>query len=210
MPLYKKWSINSHAVAAIWKIDEPETFFSGATGITIHIGHEKKRIEYLCGRFLLQLLKPDFPLTHIAPDKEDKPRIPHNKYYFSISHSWPYVAVVIDEKHEAGIDIQTFYPRILKISHKFLSPQEQEVFTNNINLLTLAWSAKEAAFKWNGRKAVPFIEHLPIMNYEYTNENHQVHIYIGNKRFFMLHIEAFEGEDFVCAYVKHHEHWVNE
>lgn len=29
--------------------------------------------------------------------------------------------------------------------------------------ITAAWSAKEAAYKWNGRRGVDFIEHLPII-----------------------------------------------
>src|ERR1700749_152451 len=96
MPLYREWSISHHALAAIWKIDEPESFFTERTGIIKDIKNEKRRMEHHAGRFLLKHLKEDFPLLNIVPDVEDKPRIDNNEYYFSISHSWPYVAAVID------------------------------------------------------------------------------------------------------------------
>ena len=59
-------------MAAIWKIDEPETFFTERTGISSDIKSEKRRMEHLAGRFLLKHLKEDFPLFNIKPDEHDK------------------------------------------------------------------------------------------------------------------------------------------
>lgn len=174
MPLYREWSIGHHSLAAIWEIDEPERFFKERTGLAPDIKFEKRRMEHLAGRFLLKHLEEDFPLFNIQPDQHDKPRVDGNTYFFSISHSWPYVAAMVSPTHECGIDIQTWHPRIEKIQHKFLSPEEQALFNNDQKLLTMAWCAKEAAYKWQGRRGVEFIDHLPIISM--SKEQQPAHI----------------------------------
>jgi phosphopantetheinyl transferase len=164
MPLYKAWESDAYSQAAIWKIEEPEAFFSDATGLQFDISHERRRLERHAGRYLLQLLKADFPLARIAPDTHDKPRLPGNPCFFSISHSWPYVAAVVSPWAEAGIDIQCWRPGMDRLQHKYLSQAEQQLLGADARSLTLAWSAKEAAYKWQGRRGVDFREHLPITN----------------------------------------------
>jgi phosphopantetheinyl transferase len=160
--LYHQWSPTPNSLAAIWHIDEDEEFFSKITGpASERIRHPKKRLEHLCGRFLLHHLRDDFPLLHIAPDKHDKPRLPDDQYFFSISHSYPYVAVVVSDWDECGIDLQTWKDNIAEISHMYLSPQERDLFPDN-QLLTLAWSTKEAVYKWYGRRGNDFIRDMPI------------------------------------------------
>lgn len=172
MPLHRAWNPGPQSLAAIWHIAEDEAFFSTETGLTTSIRHPRKRLEHLCGRWLLRYLHEDFPLHQIEPDAHDKPRLPANRYFFSISHSFPYVAAVISETEECGIDIQVWKGSIQSVAHMFLSPEEEQlcrpgnalrrVHEPDARLLTLAWCAKEAAYKWNGRRATDFIEHLPI------------------------------------------------
>jgi phosphopantetheinyl transferase len=208
MPLYKEWNINPHALAAIWKIDEPESFFTEHTELSPDIKNEKRRMEHLAGRFLLKHLKHDFPLLHIHPDEHDKPRIANDQYYFSISHSWPYVAVAIDPHEEAGIDIQTWHSRIQQIQHKFLSEEEQLFFENEPKLITLAWCAKEAAYKWQGRRGIEFIEQLPIVAFSKSAAEYDISIYTNlNNPPQMISIEGIIDIDFACAYVWKKEDW---
>ena len=208
MPLYKEWKIGNHALAAIWKIEEPETYFTGLTGIESNIKNEKRRIEHLAGRFLLKYLVTDFPLWNIAKDEHDKPRIDNNEYYFSISHSWPYVAAVIDPHSEAGIDIQTWHRDITKIQHKFLSRAEQQLFYES-PLITLAWCAKEAAYKWNGRRGIDFIEHLPIEFFENNPENYEMTIFFKMSQLpQVIQLNGLIDNDFACCYVVDSQSWV--
>lgn len=174
--LISTWKISPTATVATWKVEEDEAFFMEKTGLQATMKSERRRIEYLAGRFLLQHLQPGFPVSEIGKDEHEKPRLPGNRYFFSISHSWPYIAVVIDTATDAGIDIQTWHPKIIDIKHKFLAPREQDLFAHDLKLLTLAWSAKEAAYKWNGRRAVDFIEHLPVEQYDVKGDDHYVHI----------------------------------
>jgi len=202
MPLYKEWNIGAHALAAIWKIEEPEAFFQEQTQIATDIRNDRRRIEHLAGRYLLRHLKEDFPLFAIGKDEHDKPRLSNNEFFFSISHSWPYVAAVIDPHSEAGIDIQTWHPNIERIKHKFLSPREQELLSDDPRMLTLAWAAKEAAYKWNGKRGVDFIDHLPIDFFNVKENNYEIMINFKLSTLpQIIFIENIITTDFACCYV---------
>lgn len=167
MPLFKEWNPNLHSLAAIWHISEAEDFFESQLSISgKHIAHPKRRIEFLAGRFLLQQLNKDFPVHAIFKDEYDKPQLPNQEFHFSISHSFPYVACVLSADAAVGIDIQCWHKSILALQQKFLSPEEQLFCGNNPEKITLAWTAKEAAYKFQGRRGVEFIEHLPITDWQ--------------------------------------------
>jgi phosphopantetheinyl transferase len=205
MPLYREWASDPYSLAAIWKIEEPESFFIERTGLgQLDIKNEKRRMERLAGRFLLKHLKEDFPLLNIRPDEHDKPRIDDNQYYFSISHSWPYVAAVVSPYVECGIDIQTWHPKMEKLQSKFLSSEEQVFFRNDPRLITLAWSAKEAVYKWQGRRGVDFIEHLPVTRVEDLGVGMYINIYsqLTREKMEIVTKGALE-EDFSLSYVIH-------
>lgn len=210
MPLYQEWEPNEHSLAAIWHIEEAEEFFGDKTRLISQIKHHKKRLEHLCGRYLLQHLREDFPLHHIAPDEHDKPRLPENRYYFSISHSYPYVAAVISDKEECGIDIQVWKENIEEIAYMFLSEREQRVCVDDARLFTLAWSAKEAVYKWNGRRGADFKEHLPIRS---IVEESTAFYRLGTQEPFQVTMDCFGKEvrpkcvlhkDFALSYLVQH------
>lgn len=206
MPLFREWSSDQYSLAAIWKIEEPESFFAERTGVVCDIKNEKRRIERLAGRFLLKYLKNDFPLLNIQKDEHDKPRVDNNHYYFSISHSWPYVAAVVSPYVEAGIDIQCWHPRMEVLQNKFLSKEEQAYFNNDSRLITLAWSAKEAAYKWQGRRGVEFIDHLPITNYKELEYYHDFNINLKlTSPKLDVHAQGIVRQDFACAYIIHEQ-----
>ncbi|MBS1781594.1 MAG: 4'-phosphopantetheinyl transferase superfamily protein [Bacteroidetes bacterium] len=179
MPLYQEWKPDEESLAAIWEIDEDEDFFVQHTQIETKIVHSKRRLEHLAGRFLLKYLKNDFPLFHIVADEHFKPRIPENACYFSISHSYPYIAATISTKNECGIDIQTWNNRIQILQKKFLNQKEQQLFENDIRLLTLAWCAKEAAYKWLGRRGIDFIDQLPISSLKQIENSSEYRLIIN-------------------------------
>lgn len=161
-------------------------------------------MERLAGRFLLKHLEEDFPLMNIRPDEHDKPRIDNNQYYFSISHSWPYVAAVVSPYVECGIDIQCWHPRMEKLQNKFLSSREQSFFRNDPKLITLAWSVKEAGYKWQGRRGVDFIEHLPIMSINQNHPNYNINILFQlTKEKMNISMKGLLEKDFSLAYVTH-------
>jgi phosphopantetheinyl transferase len=162
MPIYKEWQQGDHARGAIWKIEEPEDFFSNQTGLQSDKKSELRRLEHLGGRFLLMQVAPGLDLNNIVISHLGKPFLPGKELHFSISHSFPFIGVAIDEQKEIGIDVQTLQEKILRLQHKFLSQEEQMICDNRTDKITLAWAAKEAAFKRYGLGAVDFIKHMPI------------------------------------------------
>jgi phosphopantetheinyl transferase len=171
MPLYKEWQHNNGAHGAIWKIDEPEFFFSAHTGLQSDKKSETRRLEHLAGRFLLTQLVPEFDLSNIQLTHLGKPFLAGQELHFSISHSFPFIGAAVDYKKEIGIDVQTIQEKIHRLQYKFLSPEEQLLCDNNIGKITLAWAAKEAAFKRYGLGAVDFIRHMPIREMHIQENN---------------------------------------
>lgn len=206
MPLLKEWNIGTDGRGAIWKIEEEEAFFADHTRMLLpDIKNDKRRIEHIAGRYLLQHVEAEFPIHSIGKDEHDKPRIPNDEFHFSISHSWPYVAVAVDPVYEAGIDIQTWHPRIGQIAGKFLSAEEQETMCHDNRYYTLAWCAKEAVYKWNGRRGIDFKEHLPIT---YFSTALEINIYIKlNKIPQMIFTKNLIMPDFACSYVDGVQDW---
>src|SRR5690606_25028830 len=133
MPLVKLEK-NSHYRYSIWKISEPENFFSEALGFGSERNTEKRRLEYLASRYLLKYLLPEFPFGAITTG-QGKPGIEDDIVHFSISHSFPYVAVVIGNQ-SVGIDIQMYREKIHRVKHKFLSPEERRIVQESTENLT--------------------------------------------------------------------------
>jgi phosphopantetheinyl transferase len=173
MPLLNQWSPTPESTAAVWRIEEDEDFFLNALSAGPHLlaalgplKVQKRRLEFLAGRYLLRYLAPGFPLRLIKPDEHDKPRLPEDALRFSISHSFPFAAAVVSSLQECGIDVQKPHPRIAAFADKFLTPAEREHTSEREEDLLLAWSVKEAAYKWQGRRGVEFREHLPLTGLE--------------------------------------------
>ncbi len=205
MALIRLWNADRHSLAAIWKIEEPESFFRERLNHLEfpEISLERRRLERWAGRYLLRQLRADFPLGDIAADEEDKPRIQGNPLYFSISHSWPYVGVILNSQSEVGIDIQCWHPRIDRLQHKFLSPEEQcLVGPRATKRLHLAWSVKEAAYKWAGSRGLRFAEDILIRDIREKPDSYAIRVDLirsGIKH--RLFVEGRLEADYSLAYV---------
>jgi phosphopantetheinyl transferase len=166
VPLFYQQDINEHTRLAVWKIAEPESFFLETVTLKKDITHPHKRLQHLAGRYLLRYLFPNFPAESIAIADTRKPFLPDEQYHFSISHCGDYAAAIVSSTERVGIDVELLTPRVEKIKHKFLHPEEltlvEQSTVDTITLLTLLWSAKEAMFKWWGNGEVDFSEALRI------------------------------------------------
>lgn len=172
MPLFYQQDINQDTRLAVWKIEEEESFFLEKASLKREITHPHKRLQHLAGRYLLVYLFPDFPSALIEIADTRKPFLPDDQYHFSISHCGDFAAAIVSKTERVGIDVELLTPRVEKIKHKFLHPDELQMVDqatgDRIQLLTLLWSAKEAMFKWWGRGDVDFSEVLRI--WEMPNE----------------------------------------
>ncbi len=166
MPLILQRQINAATKIGVWHITEPENFFLQFVPLQRSITHPHKRLQHLAGRFLLRELFPDFPLSLIQIADTRKPFLEDEAFHFSISHCGDYAAVIVSTQNRVGVDIEIPHVKIERIQHKFLSEKEKLLLTEidgeNISLLTMSWSIKEAMFKWYGVGLVDFINDMNI------------------------------------------------
>jgi 4'-phosphopantetheinyl transferase EntD len=167
MPLIHHHQINAATKIGVWHITEAENFFLQKVTIQRSITHPHKRLQHLAGRHLLLYLFPDFPLALIQIATTRKPFLTNEAFHFSISHCGDYAAAIVSTRNRVGVDIEIPHPKVERIQHKFITTQENELLAsvddNGHNLLTMAWSIKEAMFKWQGIGEVDFKKHMQII-----------------------------------------------
>lgn len=121
---------------------------------------EARKMERLATRVLLYTLIQD--LKRIGYHSTGKPYIVGGDAYISISHTTGYVAVIVSQTDEVGIDIEKTGDRINRVAHKFI--REDEYLPTDpaerTRALLLVWSAKEVMFKCLDQEAVDFRKHL--------------------------------------------------
>lgn len=173
MPVLLK---HTEPLFAVWKIEETsEGLFSmldlqtDCLPFLQNIKTEKRRREWLATRVLLKELSGLNLL--IAYHEDGAPYLPDSPYHLSISHTNGYAAVLLQEQPAAGIDIEYYSERILKIRSRFMSPEENATVhpDNEVKHLLIYWCAKEALFKMIRQKDVDFIEHLHIGPFTYAD-----------------------------------------
>ena len=174
MPVFFQHQINENTRLGVWKIEESEAFFKGNVPLHRHVTHPHKRLQHLAGRFFLQFLFPDFPYELVQIADTNKPYLPDEQYHFSISHCGDYAAAIVSRDKRVGIDVELTTNKIVKIKDKYLSKEEQHLFTTELlttdyHLLTLLWSAKESVFKWYGAGEVDFRRDIRLSELDSTS-----------------------------------------
>ncbi len=166
MPLIYLQQINAATKIGVWHITETENFFLQFATLQRSITHPHKRLQHLAGRRLLSILFPDFPQAMIVIADTRKPFLKDESFHFSISHCGDYAAAIVSTQNRVGVDIEIPHKKIEGIQNKFLSGNEQHILSgieeDNIFMLTMAWSIKEALFKWYGTGGVDFIRDMQI------------------------------------------------
>ncbi|GEO08881.1 4'-phosphopantetheinyl transferase family protein [Segetibacter aerophilus] len=175
MPLFYQQNINDTTRLAIWEIDEDEKFFKVAVPLHKPITHPHKKLQHLAGRYLLPFLFEDFPNDEIKIADTRKPFLPSERYHFSISHCSNYAAAIVSSTKRVGIDVELITPRLHRIKFKFLHPEElrfvnSQLESQQLQLLSILWSAKEAMYKWYGAGEVDFSEMMRIFPFELSDQ----------------------------------------
>ena len=178
MPLVYNHQLNTATKIGVWHITEEENFFLEEVPLQRNITHPHKRLQHLAGRYLLKTLFPEFPISLILIADTRKPFLIDEAFHFSISHCGNYAAAIVSTANRVGVDIEIPHEKVEKIQHKFLSDKEKTILHENggdkIKNLTMAWSIKEALFKWYGTGQVDFIEDMNITSLHRTETGYDV------------------------------------
>lgn len=165
MPLVYQQHINHHTKLGVWNILADELHDGIFEGIK-DISHPHKRLQHAAGRRILSALYPDFPIQSICIAPSKKPFLIASDYFFSISHCGNYAAAIVSQRQQVGIDIEIPKIQIENVQHKFLSGAEKLLVQSwpmpIVFALTLAWSVKEAVYKWYGLGGVDFIRDIQL------------------------------------------------
>lgn len=166
-----------HITLAYWKISESEEellqlYSPAPTDLEfIQRFNDEKRKHYLATRILCAQL---FPGLLINKDEYGKPHFDRPGLHLSWAHSGKYAALISDKRQSTGIDIEILSDRIRKIEHKFCNDSDKALLSeaNRSRELLLIWGAKEAMYKWYGKKEVDFKGHMSLQPFEILESGH--------------------------------------
>jgi len=108
--------------------------------------------------------------VEIVHDENGKPFIKDNSLKISISHSKTKIAVIVHSQKTVGIDIEDISQKILHLAERFLNENELEIIPQSAENYTIAWAAKETAYKIIGKAATDFGQSLEIQKIEKNND----------------------------------------
>ena len=154
MSIIKKIS-NGNSIIWIWKIEESTDELSILTNQTTDIKNEIKKKEFYASRILIEKICDELNIDFLGIKKDDneKPHLIGSKYHISISHKFPYVTSIFDNK-ACGVDIERIDNKVRKIKSKFLTENEEKKIGDNLKKLVEYWSIKESTYKVEG-KTIP-------------------------------------------------------
>jgi len=167
MPL-EKIVQDTGRVWALWKVDEDESLLR--EHLQFHeeipgsITNGMKRLEWLAGKVIVKALLNSLGLAFhgIVKDNFGKPFPKDHPHQLSLSHSFPYIAALIDEAEPVGIDLEQPKPKLLSIAPRVMHAEELTDAGNDVIKHCIYWCAKETLVKVHGKKDLTFAENLLI------------------------------------------------
>ena len=167
----------AHSRVGVWKITESEAELRTMTSIPSdeleeisYIKNESLRKQRLAVRALLDAMFDE--KVYLSHHDNGKPYIENNAINISITHTDQYVAVILNDEDEVGIDCESLNRDFSAVEKKALSDEEigdlEDEQKNE--QLAIYWCAKEAIFKLTSQYDVDFAEQIQIDGFRYRNE----------------------------------------
>lgn len=181
MPVVFDLKIDAHTELGVWKIEESHDQLMAGLQLKQHeldiidsFKSDKRALQWLSTRLLLRTMLDTKEYIDCQMDDQGKPYLVNYDYHISLSHSYDYAAVMIsrDSEKKVGLDMEIIKHKIKLVRHKFLSDVElaQKQIGDNINGLYVCWCAKEAIYKWHGRKELEFKRDIHIKPFKLRDE----------------------------------------
>lgn len=213
MPVVFDLKIDAHTELAVWKIEESHDQLMAGLQLKQHelevidsFKSDKRALQWLSTRLLLRTMLNTKEYIDCQMDDQGKPYLVNYDYHISLSHSYDYAAVMIsrDPQKKVGLDMEIIKHKIKLIRHKFLSDVElaQKQIGDNIHGLYVCWCAKEAIYKWHGRKELEFKRDIHIKPFKLKDDGALtavVNLPQGTKE---LNVNYFKTDDgYMLGYV---------
>lgn len=179
MPISKSIKVSKNRQVAIWKIEESFDDLlnrlkpNDADKALLHsFKNKNKQLEWLCGRLSIKQLIEEKGFKYAGLNKDDhgKPFVNGLDHEISLTHSFPYVAAVVDEKIPVGIDLEQPREKVVRIAPKYCNEQELLYCDNDVLKLNVLWCIKETLYKVYGKKGLIFKEQIAIEPFEIASD----------------------------------------
>ena len=208
MGLYLKKKLDNEAEIGVWQITETEEELKELSATPTDemeeisfIRSESLRKQRLAVRALLNTMFDD--KVYLSHHDNGKPYIENNPINISITHTAKYVAVILHEEENVGIDIESLDRDFSVVEKKALSEDEIDDLEDEKRneQLAIYWCAKEAIFKLLSRYNVDFAEQIEIERFRPRGEGELEATFIAKN----------EEEEFDLEYITFDRHvlvWV--
>ncbi|MBR1705836.1 MAG: 4'-phosphopantetheinyl transferase superfamily protein [Bacteroidales bacterium] len=177
MGLYLKKKLDNEAEIGIWQISETEEELVALSSTPSDemeeisfIRSESMRKQRLAVRALLNELFDE--KVYLSHHDNGKPYIENNPINISITHTGKYVAVILHDEEDVGIDIESLDRDFSAVEKKALSEEEIEDLEDGKRneQLAIYWCAKEAIFKLLSVYNLNFAEQIEIERFRLRGE----------------------------------------
>ena len=207
--LIKDLDDDYHSRLGVWQITESESELRSLTSIPSdeleeisYIKSESLRKQKLAVRALLDAMFDD--KVYLSHHDNGKPYIENCATNISITHTDRYVAVILNETEEVGIDCESLDRDFSAVEKKALSEDEIDDLDDDRRneQLAIYWCAKEAVFKKVSRYNVDFAEQIEVEEFNLRGE--------GELEATFIHKDGYE-EDMELEYMTFDRHvlvWV--
>lgn len=190
---------------ALWKIDESEEALANQIAHTEtvpeSITNPNKRLEFLAARVLLKELLESIELKYsgITKDEFGKPFLKNSPFQISLSHSYPYVAAIVNKGNSVGIDLEQPKNKLLKIASRVLAEDELKDAGTDVTKHCIYWCAKETLIKIHGKKDLVFAENIRIKPFSRAKYGHLIGRIIVDTKETTIDLQYFVYENFVVV-----------
>ena len=177
MGLYLKKTLDNEAEIGVWQITETEeelTALSATPSDEMEeisfIRSESLRKQRLAVRALLNTMFDE--KVYLSHHDNGKPYLENNPVNISITHTAKYVAVILHEDENVGIDLESLDRDFSAVEKKALSEDEIDDLEDDKRneQLAIYWCAKEAVYKLLSRYNVDFAEQIEIERFRPRGE----------------------------------------
>ena len=193
--LIKDLDDDYHSRIGVWQITESEAELRALTSIPTdeleeisYIKSESLRRQKLAVRALLDCLFED--KVYLNHHDNGKPYIENCATNISITHTDKYVAIILADNDEVGIDCESLDRDFSAVEKKALSEEEIEDLDDDADdrreQLAIYWCAKEAVYKLISQYGVDFAEQIEIEDFRPRGE--------GELSATFIHKDGYEEE----------------
>lgn len=177
MGLYLRKKLDNGAEIGVWQVSETEEELKALSATPTDemeeisfIRSESLRKQRLAVRALLNELFED--KVYLSHHDNGKPYIENNPINISITHTDRYVAVILHDEEDVGIDIESLDRDFSAVEKKALSEEEIEDLDDGRRneQLAIYWCAKEAIFKRLSVYNLDFAEQIEVERFHVRSE----------------------------------------